>query len=49
MAMKMSGNLQLTGVRRWGGVTSRMRHGLEQGRHPRINVGDLSYDSLDWG
>ena len=25
-----------------------MRHGLAQGRHPRINGGDLSCESLHW-
>jgi hypothetical protein len=30
-----------------GGI-SRLRHGLEQRRCPRINEGDLSCDSLHW-
>jgi len=43
-ARRMNGHLQLVGVGRWG-----LDRDLGYGRCPRINGGDLSWDSQPWG
>ena len=45
MAMKMNGKFATDKGEEMGG-TLRRRYGLGQGGHLRINVGDLSCDSL---
>jgi hypothetical protein len=48
IAKRMNGNLEQVGVGMWG-TSQGCDRDLGQGRHPRINGGDLSYDSQHWG